>query len=93
MTPIYRVDGSRYLDWLKLLHHEFLDYDNHDHTKEMYISGGYIIIKTQFLRKHRFNEALYWGQAEDVEWSTRINHEWTYRCNTLSSARLLKDGK
>lgn len=37
-----------------------------------YVSGGFITCKTQVLRDEPFNEDLYWGDAEDVEWSERV---------------------
>jgi hypothetical protein len=38
----------------------------------MYVSGGFICIKTEIMREIKFDENLYWGDAEDVEWSERL---------------------
>lgn len=41
-------------------------------TPIQYISGGFICCKTEIMRDNPFNENLYWGDAEDLEWSERI---------------------
>lgn len=49
-----------------------LPYHVNDLTKFQYISGGYILCKTDVLRNTRFNESMLPGSPEDVEWSERV---------------------
>lgn len=58
-----------------------LDYSDWSHTKYMYISGGYMLVKKHVVLEQPFNENLCWGQAEDVEWSLRVRDKYTMKCN------------
>lgn len=49
-----------------------LPYTVSDLTNIQYISGGYILCKTDLLRKVRMDETLLPGSSEDVEWSERV---------------------
>ena len=42
-----------------------------------YISGGLITLPTEILLDIRFDENLYWGDAEDLEWSERLVKKYT----------------
>lgn len=46
-----------------------------DLTHIQYISGGYIVCKRRVLLENPFNQDLCWGDAEDVEWSRRLNDQ------------------
>lgn len=37
-----------------------------------YISGAAIFARTETFRRHRWNEALRWGQEDDIEYSRRL---------------------
>ena len=37
------------------------------------------------------NETLGWGQGEDVEWSKRVLPKYSYKMNTHSIIKSLKD--
>lgn len=64
-----------------------LDYDNWKHTKNMYQSGGYMIVKKQFMKKYPLNEKLTWGTGEDVEWSIRMRTAANWKCNGTAIVR------
>ena len=49
-----------------------LAYSDWSHTRYMYQSGGYMLIKREFLLRFPMNESMPWGTAEDVEWSLRM---------------------
>ena len=68
----------------------FLNYDDQERTSEMYISGAYFCVKKDFLLENPLDEALTWGQGEDVEWCRVLRERWTYRCNKRSKVNLLK---
>jgi hypothetical protein len=96
MTRVENVDGSRFRDWVswyegageKII--QFLKYDDHTQTDQMYVSGSYFCVKKQFLLLNPFDENLCWGQGEDVEWSKRVRNSWNYKMNFRSSVRSLK---
>lgn len=99
MTRVENLDGSRFRDWCICDDPQYCHPYNwdakiapyeYDKTWWMYISGAYIITKIDFLLKNPFNENLFWGQGEDVEWSKRIRHKWNYKLNLNSKAKLLK---
>ncbi len=74
-----RTDGRRFPDWVSLgtqwswSSPALLEYG--DWTPHMYINGGIIIAKKEILQKVRWNELLFWNQAEDVELSRRLMHQ------------------
>ncbi|GAA4680023.1 hypothetical protein [Frondihabitans cladoniiphilus] len=43
-----------------------------DYTPSMYVNGGIMIASTEVLRATRFNELLFWAEAEDVELTRRL---------------------
>jgi hypothetical protein len=49
-----------------------LPYHVGDLTHLQYVSGGYMVVKTDFLLANPWNEDLAWGDAEDLEWSSRV---------------------
>jgi len=61
-----------------------LHYDDWSHTKYMYQSGGYMIVKKKFMEKCPMNEEMTWGTAEDVEWSLRMREIANWKCNGKS---------
>jgi len=61
-----------------------LRYDDWGHTKFMYQSGGYMIVKKDFMKKCPMNEEMTWGSAEDVEWSIRMREIANWKCNGAS---------
>lgn len=64
-----------------------LDYDDWTHTKYMYQSGGYMLVKKQFIRSCPLNPSMVWGSAEDVEWSLRMRNIARWKCNSKSIVR------
>ena len=48
-----------------------------------YINGGYFIARKWFMGRHRWNEELQWGEAEDVDLSLRMrwDKDFKYRFN------------
>jgi hypothetical protein len=47
----------------------------------MYQSGGYMLVKKQFMLKFPMNESMAWGTGEDVEWSLRMRDYASWKCN------------
>jgi GT2 family glycosyltransferase len=71
---------SRIQDWM-VYKNDFDDYTNKNigylpYEKwhpSIYIDGGFMIAKRDVLKSvHGFNEALHWGEAEDVDLSARL---------------------
>jgi len=58
-----------------------LHYQDWRHTKHMYQSGGYMLVKKQFMLKFPMNESMAWGTGEDVEWSLRMRDYASWKCN------------
>jgi len=96
MNPILNLDGTRFRDWMiwdgdyhngKI---RFLDYDVDDQIHNMYISGSYFVVKTDYFRENPLDENRVWGQGEDVEWSLRLRDCWYYKLNRLSLVQFLK---
>lgn len=61
-----------------------LNYDDWAHTKYMYQSGGYMVVKKDFMLECPMNEHMPWGSAEDVEWSLRMREIANWKCNGRS---------
>ena len=61
-----------------------LAYHDWSHTKHMYQSGGYMLVKKQLMAKCPWNEEFGWGTAEDVEWSLRMRDIANWKCNGSS---------
>jgi hypothetical protein len=81
------INGRRnYTDWVTwndplYPRYTALCYDNWTRTKYMYISGGFYLVKKHVAIDNPLNESLYWGQAEDVEWSLRVRDNYDIKCN------------
>jgi hypothetical protein len=58
-----------------------LRYDDWGHTRYMYQSGGYMLIKKKFLLRFPMNDSMGWGTGEDVEWSLRMRDNANWKCN------------
>jgi hypothetical protein len=63
----------------------------------MYVSGGYWVAKKYVMEEQPLDEAFCWGSGfrdfphhEDVEWSMRTIPNYSYRMNTYSKVRTLK---
>lgn len=103
---IYTAEGSRHSDWVidpfllwethPELHGHYWDvllpYEE-NYTPLQYISGNFWVAKKSFMEKYPLNESLYWGDAEDIEWSARIRPHTTFRCNTNTHVTIQKHGK
>lgn len=69
-------DGRRFPDWVALgtawswTNPSMLDYG--DWSRHLYVNGGLMIARTKILKKVRWNELLFWNQAEDVELTRRL---------------------
>jgi len=59
-------------------------------SKWMYYSGAYWVAKRDVMREFPLNEALSWGQGEDVTWSDQISNKYNFGFNPHSICRLLK---
>lgn len=104
MNPIINKDGSRYRDWCLWAHNGdkiidewikqtrecLIPYDMTDMSKYMYFSGAYWVAKKDVMQEFRLDEALVWGEGEDVKWSKEIRDKYDFSINTNSKVRLLK---
>ena len=101
MTPILNADGSRFRDWVlwpdDMTHifgpwnrHYLLPYNESRFTKHMYFSGAYWIAKKAVMEKFPLDEALSWGEAEDVKWSKQVREHYKFQLNAWSHVKLLK---
>lgn len=98
MTPILNADGSRYRDWClwpddaKPFHMSgaLLPYSVTHLSRYMYISGAYWVAKKSVMQQFPLDEALLWGEGEDLEWSKRVRARHTFRLNPLSRVQLVK---
>ena len=98
MNIIYNKDRSRYLDWLLWDHPLMISngsecpclipYDYHSHY--MYISGTYFCCKRSFFLENPFDNTLFLGEGEDIEWSKRVRQKTDFVMNLNSSVSLLK---
>jgi len=92
-NPQYLLNGKRHFtDWVLWDHptlprYHSLDYEDWSQTKYQYISGGYFLVKRDFLRDNPINEAMPPGSPEDVEWSLRVRDKAEIVCNPLSTVR------
>ncbi len=91
--PQFLIDGNRHFtDWVMWDHpyvprYTTIEYTNYSHTKHQYISGGFFLVKKQFLLDNPFDETLPVGSAEDVEWSLRIRNTARIACNPAAIVR------
>lgn len=89
MNPIINLDGSRYRDFC-LYPPRPVDYDDWTQTKDMYISGAYMVARKKYMLENPLNEELVWGAGEDWDHALRCRATWDYKCNKHSTVRLLK---
>lgn len=84
------INGKRHFtDWVTwdspiYPRYSSLNYDDWTHTKYMYQSGGYMLVKKKFMSLYPMNEDMMWGTAEDVEWSLRMRDKALWKCNGKS---------
>lgn len=87
------ITGKRhFVDWViwdSLVYPRYhsLEYNDWSHTKNMYISGGYFLVKKHVIKNEPLNENLLWGQSEDVEWSLRVRDKYVIKCNGKSAVK------
>lgn len=81
------MDGKRHFtDWVVwddpiLPRYTSIDYSDWSRTPNMYISGGYFLVKKHVGLKTPLNENMIWGTPEDVEWSLRVRDKYLMKCN------------
>ncbi len=89
-NPQNMIDGRRHFtDWVVwdspvYPRYYSLPYNDWEHTQYMYQSGGYVLVKRDFLRATPLNESFVSGQPEDVEWSLRMRMKARWVCNPLA---------
>ena len=92
VTKITNADGERHRDWMVWDYPEvgpsLLPYDRV--CSYMYISGAYFCVKRDFFLQNKLDERLFWGEAEDVEWSLRVREKTAFSINVHSEVRYLK---
>lgn len=93
LNPQYLLSGKRHFtDWVVwdspiYPRYYSLPYSDWSHTRYQYVSGGFFVVKRDFLRAHPFDEQMQPGSPEDVEWSLRIRDKAIMKCNPLSIVR------
>lgn len=104
---ILNMEGTRHSDWA--VHpYDFwrsfpdryekdwnvsLLYDTVGLSKIQYISGGYFVVKKDFMLRHPFDESLTWGQKEDLVWSEEVRQITDFKFNPYSTVQIMKSGK
>ncbi len=89
-NPQFLLNGNRHFtDWVTWDNKNYprytsLDYSIHSETKSQYISGGFFLVKKQFLLNNPFDENIPEGSPEDVEWSFRIRNDSKILCNPFA---------
>ena len=89
----YLLNGKRHFtDWViwdhpTLPRYHSLGYQDWVHTQHQYISGGFFLVRRDFLRQYPINETMPPGSPEDVEWSLRIRDRGVLCCNGLAIVR------
>jgi hypothetical protein len=106
-NQILTLEGNRHSDWVvdpfvlwELYPERFwkdwdvlLPYTYKGLGRIQYISGGFWIAKKAFMEQSPLNEALRWGEAEDIEWSRQIRLKTTPVINPSAIVRIMKAGK
>jgi hypothetical protein len=100
VNKVQHMNGERFSDWLlnPELYERTFGYKHHNWGlpynvsvhKLQYISGGYFVVKKDFLLAHPLDENKTWGQCEDTEWCERIADHTKMRMNTLSTVKVIK---
>lgn len=106
VNRIHTYEGLRHSDWVLdmfVLWKDFpelngnwnvsLPYEVDEFTHRQYISGNFWVAKKQFMLDNPLDENLVWGDAEDIEWSTRIRPKTKFKINTGATVRLSKPNK
>ena len=100
---INNLDGTRYRDWcLWNRNHSIMDwivypnrtlipYELLEVKSHLYFSGAFWVAKKSFMERFPLNEELVAGEAEDVEWSIRVQDATQLRFNENSGVSLLKN--
>jgi len=86
MHRVLCQDGTRFFGWQVWDHPTLpryfnVPYERHDLLPFMYFSGGYWMARRSVMLQAPLNEALRWGEAEDVEWSLRVRDRFAVRMN------------
>lgn len=88
------IDGNRYYDWVAWDHPYYPKYSivqNNEDSKNLYVPGHYFLAKKKVLLETPLNEALIWGESEDIDWTNRIRDKnYRYRMNSSSVVKHLK---
>ena len=101
MNVILNADGSRYRDWSLfpmyasvssrgIYHNVLLPYNVSHLSPHQYFSGAYFVCKKHIMQEIPLNEALSWGEGEDVQWSEQYKSKYPFKMNALSAVKLLK---
>jgi hypothetical protein len=103
MCKIKNFDGSRYrdwclwhrnhsvLDWIVYPYRTLIPYDLIDVSSHLYFSGTFWVAKKALMEAFPLNEDLIAGEAEDVEWSKRVQNFTQFKFNSKSEVSFLKN--
>jgi hypothetical protein len=70
-----------------------LPYNEKSLIRYQYISGGFICCKRHVIIEEPLNETLYWGDAEDLEWSERVLKRFKYDMIPFGKIFITKQNK
>lgn len=96
ITPILNSDNTRFRDWTLWFddpnpdRQRLLPYEVTNLSKYMYISGAYWVAKKRLMEQFPLDEALSWGESEDIKWSKQVREVYDFKINTNSCVKLLK---
>jgi hypothetical protein len=103
VCKIKNLDGSRYrdwclwhrnhsvLDWIVYPNRTLISYEFTDIPSHLYFSGTFWVAKKAFMEAFPLNEDLTAGEAEDVEWSKRVQKFTQLKLNSKSEVSFLKN--
>ena len=90
MNKIENLDGTRFRDWCiigAVIPYEIAEARIHN---IIYYSGSYWVAKKKVMIEIPQNESLFYGQAEDYDWSDRIRKKYKFSLNLNSTVQLMK---
>jgi hypothetical protein len=100
---IKNLDGTRYrdwclwnrnysiMDWIVYPNRTLIPYELLKVKSHLYFSGAFWVAKKSFMERFPLNEELVAGEAEDVEWSIRVQDATQLQFNENSGVRFLKN--
>lgn len=67
-----------------------IPYEFNHLSSYMYVSGAYFVAKKEVMLQEPLDESRGWGQAEDIEWCSRVKDKYGFKFNPYSKVYVLK---